>query len=78
MKMRARYLRSHQIHIVIESHRQQDVSFANAGLALDVNVNAVALNKLYAFQPRGAAESTRFFVYDGDLVAAFEKSCYCS
>jgi hypothetical protein len=75
--MRACYLRRHQIHVVIERDRQQYVGFPDTGFALDINVNAIALNEFDAFQPGGAAKTAGFFVYDGDLVAPFEKRCYC-
>jgi hypothetical protein len=78
MKMCARDLRRHQVHVVIEGHRQQDVSFADAGFALNVYIDAVALNKLDAFKPRSPAKTAGLFVYNGDLVASIEKSCYCS
>jgi hypothetical protein len=74
--MRARYLRRHQVHVVIESDRQQYIGFPDAGFALDINVNAVALNQFDAFQPGGAAKAAGVFVYDGDLVAPLDKRCY--
>ena len=76
--MCAGHLGSHQVDIVIESHRQQDVGFANTGVALNVYIDPVALNKLDAFEMRRAPKTTRLFIYDGDLVASIEKCCYSS
>jgi hypothetical protein len=78
VKVTARYLGSHQVHVVVESYGQEDVGFAHAGVALNIYVYPVALNELDSFQIRSAAEPACFFIDEGDLVASVEKRCYCS
>jgi hypothetical protein len=73
-----RYLSRHQVDVVVEGQREQHIGFPNAGVALHVDVYPVALNQLDAFKLGSAAEPTRFFVYQGDLVAAFYQRCNCS
>ena len=76
--MRARDLRSHQVDVVVEGDRQQHIGVADARFALNIDVDAVALNELDALQLRSAAEAAGFFVDDGDLVASLDERCNCS
>ena len=76
--MSASDLGGHQVHVIIEGHRKQEIGFTYAGFALDVHVDPVTLNEFDAFQLRSAPEPAGFLVYDGDLVPSLEKRCYCS
>src|SRR5262249_46808058 len=71
-------LRGHQVDVVVKSDGEKNVSFADACFTLDVDIDAVALDKLYALKSRGATQAASFLVYACDLVSPIEERCYCS
>jgi hypothetical protein len=78
VKVYARHLRRHQVHVVIEGDREQEVGFTDAGVALDVYIDPVALDQFDALELGSSTQPAGFFVYYGDLVAPLEKRGYCS
>jgi hypothetical protein len=68
-----RNLRSHQIHIIVARDRQQDVSVADPGFALNIDVNSIPLDQFDALELRRAAETAGFLIDDGNMVASIEE-----
>jgi hypothetical protein len=76
--MAARDLSSHEVYVVIEGHRQQEVGISHPGLALHINIDAVALYEFDTLQLGCAPQPTGFLIYDSDFVPSFQKRCDCS
>ena len=70
--MRAGHLCGHQIDIVVARDGKQHVRVAYTRFPLDIHIDAITLDKLDAFELRGAAKPRRFFIDERNLVASLQ------
>src|SRR5713101_126141 len=78
MKVGTSHLGGHQVDVVVAGNGEQQIGFAHARLALNVDIDSIPLDQFNAFILGSAAETPGFFIDDSDLVATFDQRGNCS